>query len=94
MSSTTAGVAYTAGGWIRSDRAGRTVCLAVRELTAGGSLVSSRSSCAASTLGWKQFAANRYVAARNGDSLDVLVTQSGATAGDSFEVDGLTLAQG
>ncbi|MFL5928845.1 MAG: DNRLRE domain-containing protein [Gaiellaceae bacterium] len=94
VSSTTAGGAYSAGGWIRSDRAGRTVCLVVREWTAGGSLVGSRSSCATAGRGWQQLAGSRYVAARSGDSLDVAVTQSGAIAGDSFEADGLTLTQG
>lgn len=93
VSPTTAGTAYNAGGWVRSDRSGRTVCLVVREL-AGGSLVGSRSSCTSTTRGWRQFPALRYVVARDGDSLDVTVTQSGAAAGDSFEADGLTLTQG
>ena len=47
-----------------------------------------------STRGWQQFAANRYVAARTGGSIDVIVTESSALAGDSFEVDGLTLTEG
>ena len=38
--------------------------------------------------------ANRYVAARSSGTLDVIVTESSALAGDSFEVDGLTLTQG
>ena len=94
VSSTTAGTAYTAGGWVRSDRPGRTVCLVVRELTPGGAIVGSRSSCATARSGWVQLAATRYVAARSGDALDFAVTESGATAGDSFEADGLTLTQG
>jgi hypothetical protein len=94
VSSTTGGTAYSTGGWIRSDRPGRTVCLVVRELTPGGSIVGSRSSCATSTRGWQQLAGSRYVAARSGDVLDVAVTESGAVAGDSFEADGLTLTQG
>jgi hypothetical protein len=94
VSSTTAGTAYSTGGWIRSDRPGRTVCLVVRELTAGGSLAGSRSSCATSTSGWQKLAGSRYVAARSNDQLDVAVTESGAVAGDSFEADGLTLTYG
>ncbi|HEX4679922.1 MAG TPA: DNRLRE domain-containing protein [Gaiellaceae bacterium] len=94
VTSTAAGAAYTAGGWIRSDTPGRKVCLIVREWTTGGSLVGSRSSCLTSTRSWQQFAANRYVAARNAGTIDVTVTESGAATGDSFEVDGLTLTQG
>jgi hypothetical protein len=94
VTSTAAGAAYTAGGWIRSDTPGRKVCLIVREWTSGGSLVGSRSSCVTSTGDWQQFAANRYVAARNAGTIDVAVTESGAATGDSFEVDGLTLTQG
>ena len=94
VTSTTAGAAYTAGGWIRSDTPGRKVCLVVREWTAGGSLVGSRSSCIASTRSWQQFTPNRYAAVRSAGTIDVIVTESGAVTGDSFEVDGLTLTQG
>jgi hypothetical protein len=93
VSSTVAGTAYVAGGWARSDTPGHTVCLVVREATTSGAVVASRSSCLTSTRGWQQFAAARYVAARSGDVLDVVVSQSGAVAGNSFEVDGLTLTQ-
>jgi hypothetical protein len=70
------------------------VCLVVREWTAGGSLLATRSSCVTSARTWQQFAGNRYVAARGGGSIDVIVTESNAVSGDSFEVDGLTLTQG
>jgi hypothetical protein len=94
VTSTSGGAGYTAGGWVRSATPGRHVCLIVREWTAGGSLVGSRSSCVTSAGGWQQFPAGRYVAARNNDTLDVIVTESGALSGDSFEVDGLTLTRG
>jgi len=94
VGTTAAGAVYTAGGWSRSDTPGHTQCLIVRESTSAGALVSSRSSCVTSSRNWLQFGADRYVAARNGDVLDVLVTQSGAVAGNSFEVDGLSLIPG
>jgi hypothetical protein len=93
VSPAVAGAAYVAGGWLRSDTPGRKVCLIVREWTSAGSLVGSRSSCVTSTRSWQQFASNPYVAASNG-TIDLIVTESGASAGDSFEVDGLTLSQG
>jgi hypothetical protein len=37
--STTAGLVYTAGGVVRSDTSGKTVCLQLKEFTSGGSLV-------------------------------------------------------
>lgn len=94
VSSAAAGSAYTAGGWLKSATPGRKVCLVVREWTPGGALYSSKSSCLTSSRTWTQFVADRLVAARTGDSLDVAITESGAVSGDSFEVDGLTLAQG
>jgi hypothetical protein len=94
VTSTAAGAAYLAGGWVRSDTPGRKVCLIVREWTAGGSAVGSRSSCLTSTRGWQQFSTNRYVASRGGGTVDVIVSETGAANGDSFEADGLTLTQG
>lgn len=92
VTSSPAGAAYSAAGAVRSDRAGRTVCLRVREWVAD-SLVGSAQSCAATAATWQRFPALAYTAARTGSQLDVYAYQLAATAGDSFELDALELRQ-
>jgi hypothetical protein len=94
VGSTTAGAVYRAGGWFRSAVTGRSICLAVRELSSTGSLVGSVSTCPSSATSWKQFASVAYTARRSGDSLELMFSQASARTGDSFELDGLTLTQG
>ena len=46
------------------------------------------------TQSWQAFPTANYTTAQSGDSLEAFVMQpTGAVAGDSFEVDGLTLTQ-
>ena len=88
----TAGAVYEGGGWLRSATVGRRVCLVVREQKTDGSLVYS-SSCLTSTGSWQAFPTVRHTVAATGSLLDFYVYQSGAVAGDSFELDGLTLTR-
>ena len=91
---TTAAVSYHGGGWIRSDTPGRRVCLYIREWTPANAVVAMPSACVTTTQGWQAFPTVSYTTAQSGDSLEAFVMQPiGAVAGDSFEVDGLTLTQ-
>jgi cell division septation protein DedD len=90
--STSAGAVYHAGGWIRSDSPGRRVCLYVREWSTTG-VVGTSSNCVKTTTQWQAFPALVYTKRKAGGSLEAFVMQpSGASTGDSFEVDGLTLS--
>jgi hypothetical protein len=91
--STYAHVSYTAGGSVRSDVAGRKVCLILREYSPAGVAVGSAASCLVAAGSWRPFPPLTYLTAAAGDSLALTLSQAGATAGDSFEVDGLTLAE-
>jgi hypothetical protein len=78
---------------MRSDSTTRRVCLVLREYRPDGSQAGSASSCLAPTQSWQHVAPIRYVAAADGDELALTVSESNAVAGDSFEVDGLTVTE-
>jgi acid phosphatase type 7 len=94
ISSTVAGKPYTATGWVRSDTPGRSVCLRIREFDSSGTQVGQRDSCVTAGSTWKQFPADSYTTTKAGGQLTAFVLETGAQAGDSFEVDGLQLADG
>lgn len=94
IATTVAGKPYTANGWVRSATPGRSVCLRIREFDSAGTQVGQRDSCVASGTAWKQFPANSYTTTKAGGQLTAFVVETGAVAGDSFEVDGLQLTDG
>ncbi len=89
---TAAGRLYRARGYVRSGRAGRTICLKLLEMTPAGRVAGQRSGCIRPIDAWRGFPAVNYTARRAGDAISLRVVQtSHAVAGDSFQVDSLTL---
>jgi hypothetical protein len=83
---------YRARGYVRSGRPGRTVCLKLVELTAAGRVAGQASGCRTATAKWAAFPLVSYAAKHTGDAISLRAVQtSAARAGDSFQVDGLTL---
>ncbi len=88
------GTTYRVQGSIRSDTPGKTVCLRVREWDAGA-VVGSAQQCQNTTSSWREFVALQYAALRSGSELELYAYQTAtAVAGDSFELDGLSLSDG
>jgi hypothetical protein len=85
---------YRIGAWLRSDAPGLTVCLRIQEVAPADRLTSVRSSesCLSPTTKWKRFRLFRRTLA-SGNKLVFSIYSYGATAGDSFEVDGFTVAR-
>jgi hypothetical protein len=95
VSPTSGGAVYTAGGYVRSDRPGRTVCLVIREWTYDASrIVASTQACVTAGSAWQPFPPVSYTARTTGNQLDVQFQQGSAGNGDSFELDGVTLTRG
>jgi calcineurin-like phosphoesterase family protein len=89
---TTAGRLYRARGYVRSGRPGRTVCLKLLEVTPAGRIAGQHSGCVKATGSWRAFPAVDHRAKRAGDTIAFRVVQtSRAAAGDSFQVDSLSL---
>ena len=89
---TSAGSVYTANGVVRSDTPGKSVCLVLKELTSAGDLVLTSSQCATAGAQWGPLAQTTLTAQNSGDRIAFLVRRpSGAVAGESFEVDTLSL---
>jgi hypothetical protein len=93
VTSSTAGTAYTATAWIRSDVAGKTVCLRVRENASGGGVAGAALTCLTATASWQQFAPLAYTAVGTGNTLEVYAYMDGAATGDSFDLDDVALVQ-
>ena len=91
---TSAGLIYVANGVVRSDTPGKSVCLQLKELTSGGSVVvAGKPACAITTQTWAALPQDALTATNSGDQIAFLVRRpSGATSGESFEVDNLSLA--
>ncbi len=90
--STAPRTSYLASAWVRSDRADRTLCLRIREWAAGD-VAGSGQTCATVGKAWQQLTELVYTPAAARRSLDVYVYRPRAVAGDSFEVDGVSLVQ-
>jgi len=89
ITSPVAGSRYTASGWVRSERPGKSVCLRFREWS-GSASIGAAQSCRTATGTWERFTAVPYSSA-GGDSIELYAYQStSAVTGDSFDVDGLT----
>jgi calcineurin-like phosphoesterase family protein len=93
--STVAGTTYTVTGYARSDTPGKTVCTRIREYTdnTSGTRLGEVTSCLTTTGAWQAFASLPYTAKGSGGTLALQVygAASTAAAGDSFEVDGLSM---
>jgi len=84
---------YRAHGYLRSGRPGRTVCLKLLELTPAGRVAGQAMGCRKATARWQAFPVVNYRAKHGHNAISLRVVQtSGATAGDSFQVDTLQLA--
>jgi hypothetical protein len=85
---------YRIATWLRSDVPGLSVCLRIQEMTPRDSLVPVRTSesCLATTSDWKKFRLYRRTLAR-GNRLVFSIYSYGAVEGDSFDVDGFTVAR-
>jgi len=89
---TSAGLVYTANGVVRSDTPGKSVCLLLKEFTSGGTLVLKSEDCTLTGSQWAPLPKVALTAQKDGDSIVLIVRRpSGAVAGESFEVDGLSL---
>jgi hypothetical protein len=89
---TAAGRLYRARGWVRSGRPGRTVCLKLLEMTPAGRIAGQHAGCRKATSAWRAFPLVSYRAKHAGDTIAFRVVQtSRASAGDSFQVDALSL---
>jgi hypothetical protein len=86
-----AGETFAAAGLVRSDVSGRTICLILREFTPGGSQVATKQVCLKGSSSWTAFPALTSTVQTAGDSLGFIIRQGGAVAGDSFEVDNLSM---
>lgn len=93
VTSTSAGLVYTAAGVVRSDTPGKTVCLQIREVTSSGTVVQAPTgACVVTTTTWTAFPPEALTAQHNGDQVAFLVRRpSNAAPGESFEVDNLSL---
>ena len=89
---TSAGVVYTANGLVRSDTPGNSVCLRVKEFTSAGTAVLTRQACVLTSSQWAPLPQVTLTAQHDGDQVAFIVIRtSGALAGESFEVDELSL---
>lgn len=86
----TAGTTYTADGRFMAP-VGKSICLKLKET---GAATTSAMSCAPGTGAWATIPELSYTVQTTGDSLNFLVLQQHAAAGDRFAVDNLTVTQG
>jgi len=95
VTSTTAGTKYVANAMFRSDTPGQTICFRLKEFNASNVGQGQGLQCAVATSAWQAFPEIDYTALHSGDSLDLRVLQqANAAAGQSFEVDNLSLVNG
>jgi phospholipase C len=95
VTSTTGGTKYVANGMFRSDTPGQTICIRLKEFNSSNVGKGQGLQCAVATSAWQAFPEIDYTAAASGDSLDLRVfQQANAAAGQSFEVDNLSLVTG
>jgi hypothetical protein len=82
---------FRAGGWLRSDAAGVTVCIRAIE-TFKNATIRSSESCSVAHRNWRHVALRTRTVAK-GHRLTVSVYELGARPGDSFDVGGFGVAQ-
>jgi phospholipase C len=95
VTSTTAGAKYVANGVFRSDTPGQAICFRLKEANSSNRGQGQGLQCAIATTSWQAFPELDYTAAATGDSIAVRIyQQANAAAGQSFEVDNLSLITG
>jgi type VII secretion-associated serine protease mycosin len=91
VASSSAGRVYTARSWVKSDRPG-SVCMRLEEIASA--VVASAETCRNTHGGWEQFDALTYSARGSRNTITIRFTRSRVNAGDSFDIDGVTLFDG
>jgi hypothetical protein len=81
---------FSAGGWLRSDASGVTVCIRVIE-TFRRHTIRTSETCSVAHRNWRHVALKTRTVA-NGHRLSVSVYELGASTGDSFDVGGFRVA--
>ena len=85
------GEPFRASGMVRSDTPGKSVCVKVQETDSSGTWVTSAQQCATASSGWAAFPNVDVTVLGSGDSLQYIVQQTNGVAGESFEVDNLSI---
>lgn len=93
VSAATLGDTYVTSAYVRSNTPGKTVCLTVREWQNTWTWIGSSSRCITTTSSWQEVGPLYFSPTLANDGLDVAVGQKGATAGDSFELDGVRMQE-
>jgi hypothetical protein len=92
VASTSDAHAYYATAFVRSDTPGRSICLRLREYSPSSAQVGSHHVCQAVSSGWAAMRALTYFASDSGDSLELDIYQKAPQAGDSFQLDDVSLS--
>src|SRR6478609_1547131 len=88
-----AGTQYKGNGFVRSDTPGKQVCIYLTEYDSTNHQVGQTKTCTVTTSQWTPLAVVSRTLVGSGGSMAFAVRQSAAVAGESFEVDDLTLVQ-
>jgi PKD repeat protein len=91
VASTAAGTTYTAGAWVKTSRPDLMTCLRIR-IYNGSTQTGDVTSCLDGASTWTPFNSVSYDSATAGRRLDVYVYAWNVRKGDSFQVDGISLA--
>jgi hypothetical protein len=95
VKSTVKGTAYQLDGVVRSDTAGQSVCLKLKELSSGSSTtVGSAQSCVTTTTAWQPFPTVSYTTVASGDSLTANAVEAAPASGATYDVDNISLIAG
>jgi phosphatidylinositol-3-phosphatase len=95
VKSTAKGTAYQVDGVVRSDTAGQSVCLKLKELPSGSSTaVGTAQTCVTTTTAWQPFPTVSYTTVGAGDSLAVNVVEASPRSGATYDIDDLSLTSG
>ena len=95
VKSTTKGTAYQLNGVVRSDTAGQSVCLKLKELPSGSSTaVGSAQTCVTTTTACQPFPTVNYTTVAAGDSLTVNVVEASPASGAKYDIDDVSLVAG
>ena len=90
-----AGASYHLDGQVQSGLVGQSVCLVLKELTAGTQTsVGSAQSCVTPTSAWQPFPSVNYTVKTAGNSLTVNVLEKSAVSGANYSFDNIVLATG
>ena len=88
-----AGTQYAGSGMVRSDTPGKKVCIYLTEYAPNGSQLGQSKTCTTTQSGWIALAPVSRTLIGSGGTMAFAVRQGTAVAGDSFEVDNLSLVQ-